>query len=369
MIRIIIPLLLLLLLLPLTARAKGSTMPWVRVAADRKGFVLEPGDAPFVPWGFNYDHDDAGRLLEDYWEADWPAVETHFSQMKTMGANVVRVHLQIGAFMESPTKPRTKSLDRLARLARLAERLGLYLDLTGLGCYDAQAVPAWYTNLPEQARWDVQTRFWRSVAKKVRNSPAVFCFDLMNEPVVSGTPRKDGDWLAPPFGGKSFVQFINLDPKGRARPAIAQAWMRRMVSAIRKVDRRHLVTVGLIDWNSEHPGALSGFVPEVVAPELDFVSVHVYPEKGKVDEAVQAMRHIDVNRPILVEEMFPLHCSVQELEEFIDRTKGTVAGWIGFYWGKPPDQLRQSGTIGDAITLAWLELFEKKAAEMKAAPS
>jgi len=22
-------------------------------------------------WGFNYDRDDAGRLLEDYWEKEW----------------------------------------------------------------------------------------------------------------------------------------------------------------------------------------------------------------------------------------------------------------------------------------------------------
>ena len=44
-------------------------------------------------------HDEKGRLIEDYWEAEWPKVETDFRAMRRMGANVVRVHLQLGKFM------------------------------------------------------------------------------------------------------------------------------------------------------------------------------------------------------------------------------------------------------------------------------
>src|ERR671933_550047 len=84
---------------PLSARA--DEMPWVQVAKDKKGFVLDPSGRPFVPWGFNYDHDDKGRLIEDYWEGEWPTVEAHFGQMKGLGANVVRVHLQFGKFMDA----------------------------------------------------------------------------------------------------------------------------------------------------------------------------------------------------------------------------------------------------------------------------
>jgi hypothetical protein len=63
------------------------------VSKDKKGFVLQPSEKPFVPWGFNYDHDEKGRLIEDYWEGEWPKVEADFAQMKKLGANVVRVHL------------------------------------------------------------------------------------------------------------------------------------------------------------------------------------------------------------------------------------------------------------------------------------
>jgi hypothetical protein len=206
-----------------TAQPKPDEMPWVQVAKDRKGFVLEPSGHPFVPWGINYDHDDEGRLIEDYWEDEWPTVEAHFGQMKQLGANVVRVHLQLGKFMDGPDKPNEKALDCLGKLQELAERLRLYLDLTGLGCYHKKDVPDWYDKLAEKERWAVQARFWQAVAGCCAASPAVFCYDLMNEPVVPG--GKGEDWLGPPFGGKHFVQFITLHQADRPRPDIARQWL------------------------------------------------------------------------------------------------------------------------------------------------
>ena len=38
----------------------------IRVSDDGRGFVTDTGSR-FTPWGFNYDHDENGRLLEDYW--------------------------------------------------------------------------------------------------------------------------------------------------------------------------------------------------------------------------------------------------------------------------------------------------------------
>ena len=61
--------------------------------------------------------------------------------MKQLGANVVRIHLQLGKFMDGPDKPNEKALDRLGKLVALAERTRLYLDLTGLGCYHKKDVP------------------------------------------------------------------------------------------------------------------------------------------------------------------------------------------------------------------------------------
>jgi hypothetical protein len=342
-------------------QAKPDEMPLVRVSKDKKAFVLDQSGRPFIPWGFNYDHDAKGRLIEDYWEDEWPAVEAHFAQMKKLGANVVRVHLQLAKFMETAQKPSDKALDRLGKLLVLAERERLYLDLTGLGCYHKKDVPAWYDSLAEKERWDVQARFWQAVACRCAESPAVFCHDLMNEPVVPGGKRTDGDWLGPPFGDKHFVQFITLDQAGRPRPEIARQWVHHLAAAIREKDKRHLITVGLVDWSLDRPGLTSGFVPNKVTGDLDFVSLHVYPKKGQVEQALKTLAGFAVGKPVLIEETFPLACSVKELGDFIDGSKEHAAGWIGFYWGKTPDELRRSNTIADALTLGWLALFEKKA--------
>jgi hypothetical protein len=343
------------------ALAKADDMPWVAVAKDKKGFALEPSGRPFVPWGFNYDHDAKGRLIEDYWDDEWPTVEAQFGQMKKLGANVVRIHLQLARFMDGPDKPNGKALDRLGKLLALAERLRLYLDLTGLGCYHKKDVRAWYDKLSEKDRWDVQARFWQAVAGRCATSPTVFCYDLMNEPVVPGGKRQGADWLGPPFAGKHFVQFITLDQAERPRPDIARQWIRHLAAAIREKDKRRLITVGLVDWSLDRPGLTSGFVPGKVADDLDFVSVHLYPKKGQVDEALQTLAGFAVGKPVLIEETFPLACSPKELEEFIEGSRKHAAGWIGFYWGKPPEELRRSKTIPDALTLGWLELFERKA--------
>jgi hypothetical protein len=74
-------------------------LPWVAVSDDKTGFALRPSGKPFVPWGFNYDRDAAYRLIEDYWEAEWDKVAADFAEMKTLWANAVRVHLQLGKFM------------------------------------------------------------------------------------------------------------------------------------------------------------------------------------------------------------------------------------------------------------------------------
>ncbi len=336
----------------------AAEMEFVRVADDKRSFGLEKSGRKFAPWGFNYDHDEAGRLIEDYWDKEWPKVEEDFGEMKRLGANVIRIHLQFGKFMEAADRPRKAALDRLGRLLALAEKTGLYLDLTGLGCYHKADVPAWYDALSEADRWAAQARFWEAVAERCAASPAVFCYDLMNEPVVPGGPKKRDDWLGGAFAGKHFVQFIALELAGRERPEVAKAWIARLVAAIRKHDRRHLVTVGLVDWSLDRKGLTSGFVPEKVAAELDFVSVHIYPEKGKLAGALATLRGFSVGKPVVVEETFPLKCSAEELRGFMHDAGDAAAGWIGFYWGKTPEECRRSGTIADALMLAWLELFQ-----------
>lgn len=340
------------------SRSVAADLEPVHVSGDGKGFVLASGK-PFTPWGFNYDHDGPGRLIEDYWDDEWPMIVEDFREMKELGGNVVRIHLQFGKFMETAEEPNRHSLEQLARLVRLAEQVGLYLDLTGLGCYHKKDVPRWYDELGEKERWKAQAAFWEAIAKTCADSPAVFCYDLMNEPVVGGEKKRD-DWLGPAFAGKHFVQFIVLETKGRPRHEIARQWTSQLVAAIRKHDRKHLVTVGLVPWSLDRPGLTSGFIPEKIADDLDFIAMHVYPETGKVDEAMETLRGFAIGKPVVIEETFPLKCSTDEMERFIDESRSVASGWISFYWGKTPEEYRKGGTIGDAIMASWIELFPEK---------
>jgi hypothetical protein len=337
------------------ARPPSPKLEWIRPSDDNTHFVRAGTGKRIVMWGFNYDRDDSGRLLEDYWADEWATVAEDFQEMRALGGNVVRVHLQLAKFMTGSDRPNAANLERLGKLVRLAEEVGLYLDVTGLGCYHKKDVPAWYDALGESDRWEVQARFWKAVAGVCKDSPVVFCYDLMNEPVVGGNRK---DWLpGEPLGGKHYVQRITLDKRGRSDKEVAKAWVEKLTSAIRSVDDRHMITVGVIPWAQVFKGAKPLFyAPEVCGP-LDFVSVHFYPKAVSVEESLAALKVYEVGKPLVVEEIFPLHAGVEKTEEFIKKAHSHVDGWISFYWGKTIEENKRKGDIGGALTSQWLERF------------
>ncbi|MEZ6109824.1 MAG: cellulase family glycosylhydrolase [Pirellulaceae bacterium] len=328
-------------------------LEWIRVSDDGMHFVGRDSGRKVVLWGANYDHDDAGQLLEDYWHEHWETVVQDFQEMKALNLNVVRIHLQLAKFMDAADRPNMRNLQQLQRLVAMAEKTGLYLDVTGLGCYHKQDVPQWYDDLAEADRWNVQARFWREVANVCKTSPAVFCYDLMNEPILPGK-KPETEWLAGELGGKHFVQCISLDLAGRTRTEVAQAWVKQMTSAIRQVDQDHLVTVGVIPWAHVFKGAKPLFYSPEVGEPLDFVSVHFYPKKDAVADALTALAVYDVGKPIVIEEIFPLHCGLEEADEFIKSSAKFTDGWISFYWGKTIDESEQQGDLKAAIIAKWL---------------
>ena len=361
--------LIVLLMLPAPCRCEEKSpsdaspacpLEWVRPSDDATHFVGAGSGKRILMWGVNYDHDDAGRLLEDYWQREWETVVEDFHEIKALGANVVRIHLQVAKFMDTPQQPNRANLERLALLLRLAEATGLYLDVTGLSCYHKQDVPAWYDAMDEAARWDVQARFWQAVAGVCTASPALFCYDLMNEPILPGEKKAETEWLTGQLGGKFFVQRITLDLAGRTRAEVARLWVKRMTAAIREVDARHMITVGVIPWALVFPGAKPLFYAPEVGKPLDFVSVHFYPKKGEVDRALAALKVYEIGKPLVIEEMFPLGCGIEELEEFIEGSRKHADGWISFYWGKTIEENQQKGDLPGAIIAAWLRRFRSR---------
>src|SRR5262245_50027479 len=78
----------------------SAKQQFIVISKDGRGFSLAESSQPFVPWGFNYPAGDV--LLEDIWEKDWERVVQDFREMRDLGANVIRVHLQIAKFLDGP---------------------------------------------------------------------------------------------------------------------------------------------------------------------------------------------------------------------------------------------------------------------------
>lgn len=333
-----------------------SKLERIRPSNDHTHFVGAKTGKRFVVWGVNYDHDDAGRLLEDYWDKEWDTVVEDFREIRALGANVVRVHLQFAKFIEAPDRVNAANLARFVKLVKLSEETGLYLDVTGLGCYHKKDVPAWYDTLDESARWDAQERFWQAIAKAGKGSPAIFCYDLMNEPVLAGD-KKDNEWLAGELGGKHFVQRITRDSAGRTREEVAKQWVKKLTTAIRAIDDKPMLTVGVIPWAHVFKGAKPLFYAPGVGDPLDFVSVHFYPKKGDVPGSLAALKVYEIGKPLVVEEIFPLGCSIEEAGAFIDGSRPFCDGWVGFYWGKTIAANEKAGDLKGAVVAAWLKWF------------
>ena len=346
---------------PRPCLAAAPPMQRIVVAPNSRGFMLAQSHQPFHPWGFNYGR---SHLLEHYWIKHWPTVVRDFHNMKAMGANVVRVHLQYGRFMRGPNQPDRRQFKALAALLALAQRTGLYLDITGLGCYRRAATPKWYNAMDQRRRWAAQETFWRLVAAECASSPAVFCYDLVNEPLSPAGQRPPGAWQPnSSFGGYDFLQYIALKPGPGGRKKLAVRWIQAMTRAIRLRDKHTLITVGLLPWVKGWKW-LSGFVPRVIAPHLDFISVHIYPNSKDLSEAMIGLRKCAVGKPVVIEETFPLSCSPQQEQTFLLQSRAIACGWLGHYNGKTIAQyqaLARQGrlSIAQALYLAWERMFVK----------
>jgi len=329
-------------------------MDFVRLSPDKQGFVLDPSGERYVPWGHNYGSVD----IMDRLAQDPKRVEREFADMKAAGTTVARVHPEMPAFFDGPEKVKAQAVEQLHQLLSIAEKSGIYLQITGLACYKIKNRMAWYDALDDEARWKAQEFFWSTVAETCAKSPAVFCYDLVNEPAAGG--KRADSWYLGRMGDVEFCQRLTLDQPQRSGDDIFREWTRRMVAAIRKHDQKHLITLGMLPF----PGAYKAAVEQ-----LDFVSPHLYPKSNKVDEEIELLKKFDFGKPIVIGETFPLSCSAADEREFLRKSRGLAQGWIGHWPDQSPKQLvelKEQGkiTIEQAVWLSWVDLFREIGPEM-----
>jgi hypothetical protein len=342
---------------PLPGIASAADMETVKIAPDNKGFILHPSGGRYVPWGHNYASVDIMERLTK----DPKRVEREFAEMKAAGTTVARVHPEMPHILTGPGTADPQALERLNTLLKIAEESGIYLKITGLACYKIKDRMAWYDSLKEQDRWQTQAFFWETIARTCAESPAVFAYDLVNEPAAVGK-QSDG-WYMGKMGDVEFCQRLSLEPGDRNGDDIFREWTKRMVAAIRKHDQTHLITMGMLPF----PGAY-----KAAAEQLDFVSPHLYPKTGKVDDEIELLKKFDWGKPIVIGETFPLSCGPNDLRDFLLRSRDFAHGWIGHWPDESPAELAElkkagKATIHNAIWLSWVELFKEIGPQMTGA--
>ncbi len=332
----------------------AAALETVRIAPDDKGFVLHPSGQRYVPWGHNYASVDIlARLAED------PArVAREFAEMKAAGTTVARIHPEMPRILVGPEQIDPEALDLLRKLLQIAEANGIHLKITGLACYAIKDRMAWYDALDEQNRWTAQAFFWETIARTCAESPAVFAYDLVNEPAAGGKPT-DG-WYMGRMGEVEFCQRLSLHPGTRSGDDIFRAWTTRMIAAIRTHDQTHLITIGMLPF----PGAY-----KTASEQLDFVSPHLYPKTSKVDDELALLGKFAWGKPVVIGETFPLSCGVDDERAFLLASRNLAHGWIGHWPDESPAALAElknagTATIQNAIWLSWVELFQEIGPEM-----
>ena len=297
---------------------------------ERQGADLVAGAERFRTWGFNYGVGNRYPILSYFDEPSKPRLRQLVADMRearSLGANTLRVYLELKVFMKGPSEPNPRALDALARLLGRAERLHLYLDLTGNLVW--RSPPAWYDALPEQARWAVQARFWRAVARTAAESPAVLVYELTSEPVIEQSDR----WYGGEFGGYTFVQRIVRDSSGRDASQLARRWIRRLGASIRRHDKRHLIGLGLL------PSRTGPFGPANVSDLLDVLVVHQYPDEGRAAEAISVVCEFAAQgKPVILGETAPLLATPATWQGFLRGSRRCLDGYLSFYDGRTPSE-------------------------------
>ena len=123
-----------------------------------RGTRLYAGSKPWRAWGMNWGIGDHYPVI-DYFDNPTPArlaLLTCSYAQPTPRRHGLRIYLELGQVMQTPSRARISTLAALRKLLKVAERERIYLDITGNLLWRPKRTPGWYDRLPERSRWHVQ---------------------------------------------------------------------------------------------------------------------------------------------------------------------------------------------------------------------
>ncbi len=337
--------------------AETSKMQLIITRPDGRGFVERDSGRPYIVFGTNYYDPHTGWAPKIWQRFDAEKVRKHFQAMSKLGVNCARVFLTAGSFQPNAETIEEQSLEKLDALIEIARQAGIRLLLTGPDHWEGQ--PSYWKpdRFAGETALQVLEHFWDVVGRRYRDEPAIFAWDLLNEPhlpwfIEQWRPQWDA-WLQKNYGSWESLkaawgdEFTKGDQWGKVAAAknqpdsgnprlrdwqlfrehLADQWVRRQVEAIRRADPTHLITVGYIQWSYPlirpgNPSRYSAFNPHRQACWLDFITIHFYPTLGN---------------PFGSEENWDKNLGyLQAVLAYCHTSKPVVLGEYGWYGGGAP---------------------------------
>lgn len=406
---------------------EGSEMQLIAVATDGQGFVERDSGRSYIVFGTNYYDPHTGWAPKLWQQFDAERVRQHFAIMRELGVNCARVFLTAGSFQPTPEHIEEPALKKLDKLVEIARESGIRLLLTGPDHWEG--TPSYWRpdRFAGEAAVHALEHFWEVVGSRYKGEPAIFAWDLLNEPelpwfVEHWHPQWNA-WLQKTYESYDALKAAWGDeltetdrwgevavPKNQPdlgsprlrdwqhfREHLADEWVRRQAEALRRADPTHLVTVGYIQWSyplvhSGPPGRYAAFNPRRQTRWLDFVTVHFYPTMGgpfSSDENWQknlaylqaVLAYCHAGKPAVLGEygwygggapqQHPYLTEDQQAEWIgaeIQTSRCLVSGWLSWPFADTPtsrDISKFAGLVKSDLTVkAWGRKFEELAANL-----
>jgi endo-1,4-beta-mannosidase len=413
------------------AAQTGPAMGLIAVDPNGQSFIEKPSGRPYTPFGVNYYDPNTGWAPKIWRQFDAKRVTRHFEVMRSLGVNCARVFLTAATFQPDVNTIDEQALAKLDTLVRIARQSGIWLILTGPDHWEGS--PAYWKpdRFAGERALKALDNFWRAAGRRYRGEPAIFAWDLLNEPHIpwfmetwrplwskwlqakyedvdklktawAGELKEGESWgnVAVPENKASAGNPRLLDWQ-RFRESLADEWVRRQAEAIRQADPTHLVTVGYIQWSyplvrGGNPSQYAAFNPQRQARWLDFMCMHFYPLLGRPLGSKEAwdrnlaylqatLAYCHVGKPVVLEEFGwygggaprgqpPLTEDEQDrwIVAEIEATRRLSDGWLSWPFADTPtstDMSMYGGLMRSDLTpKQWAKSFASCAADLAALP-
>jgi endoglucanase len=121
--------------------------------------------------------------------------------------------------------------------------------------------------------------FWKEVATKYKNHPAVL-FDIINEPHgISWEVWRDGGFVSERQTKADEDAFLEGEDLKKSKQGFESPGMQALVDAIRSTGAKNIIIAGGLDWSYDLSGIIKGFELKDKSGNGIMYAAHIYPWK------------------------------------------------------------------------------------------